>query len=218
MAEQNFRQTFPNIPIKTFLLDLENSIFSNVVYDLKEGIYDNLLCFLGNTLGNFRDYSRVLLNFRDAMTDKDKPLIGNGLINVNRVEKTMKSYDPQAESAQNKDRTVEYYYYESVRNLLTHTAYKLGFNIENTDYRVFWNKSKNTIIFQLNLNSDVTVKLDSQEYHFRSGEKITTGRSGKFTEPSLIEIMNQVGFRTELFTTNKSHDYALILVQTDRGS
>jgi uncharacterized SAM-dependent methyltransferase len=216
VAEQNFRQAFPNIPFKTFLLNLENSIFSNVVYELKEGIYDNLLCFLGNTLGNFRDCSRVLLNFRDAMTDKDKLLIGNGLINMNRVEKTMRSYDPQVEQTQNADRTVEYYYYESVRNLVTHTAYKLGFNPENSVYKVFWNESKNTIIFQLNLSSDVTVKFDSREYLFRNGEKITIGRSGKFTEPSLIETMNQVGFRTEFFTTNKTRDYALILVQSSR--
>lgn len=37
MAEQNFRQVFPKIPIKSFLIDLEKSIFSNVVFELKEG-------------------------------------------------------------------------------------------------------------------------------------------------------------------------------------
>lgn len=150
------------------------------------------------------------------MTDKDRLLIGNGLTNINRIEKTMKFYDPQIGSTQYKHQTLEYYYYESVRNLVTHTAYKLGFNSKNTGYKVFWDENKTTVIFQLNLISDVTIKYQSQEYLFRSGEKITIGRSGKFTEPSLIEIMNQVGFRTELFTTNKARDYVLILAQSAR--
>src|SRR4030042_3375497 len=93
LAVENIKIEFPDIEIKTVHLDFELGNFAEETYKLREGGFQNLMLFLGSTLGNQSDRSRVLTNFRDSMTSDDFLIIGVELVNLHKIDKLLKYYE-----------------------------------------------------------------------------------------------------------------------------
>jgi len=92
VATKNVKNLFPKISIKSVQLDFELGNFAETTYKLRSGGWKNLLVFLGTTLGNQSDRSRILTNFRDSMTSEDFLIIGVELVNLHKIDKLLEQY------------------------------------------------------------------------------------------------------------------------------
>ncbi|MFB6212678.1 MAG: L-histidine N(alpha)-methyltransferase [Candidatus Magasanikbacteria bacterium] len=201
LASKNVKEEFPDININTFQFDFELGNFSDITYPLKQDNSSNLLFFLGSTLGNHSDINRVLTNFRDSITSDDFLVLGVELTNVSKSRKILKQY----KSKPNKD----FVYF--IPN-------KIGIDRNSTEFEIKWNERDRQVEVRLILKNDVEVSIGSEKFSLEKNESILVGRSVKFTEGSITNLLSNIGLRNELLTTNRNRSYLLSMVQPTRYS
>jgi len=201
LSIRNVKSKFGNVDCNPFQIDFELGNFSDVVYDLKKGGYSNLLLFLGSTLGNHSDRSRVLTNFRDSMTSDDYLIIGVELTNVSRVNKIMSGYKGKL--------TEDFLYF---------IPEKIGIKRKDTNYEVSWNEKLNQVEMRAILKKSVCVNIGSEKFNLEKDERMLVAISVKFTEWTITKLLSDVGFRTELLTTTEDRGYILSMIQPTRYS
>ena len=201
LAVANVTKEFPNTECKPFQLDFELGQFSDTMYDLKKGGAVNLMLFLGSTLGNHSDLSRVLTNFRDSMTSKDFMIVGVELSNLVKAQNILHHYEGEA-----------------IENLLFYTLDYL--NVARKDYalEVSWNAQENQVEMRASLHKDIAIEIGDEKFTLMKGENILLARSKKFNESVVTKLLSEVGFRTELLTTSQDRGYLLTMVQPTRYS
>ncbi|MFH0906334.1 MAG: L-histidine N(alpha)-methyltransferase [archaeon] len=199
IAEKNLKQKYKNIEIKKYQIDFESGNFSDITYELKQDGSSNLLFFLGNTVGNQSDIGRVLSNFRDSMTSEDYLIVGVELTNTARVNKIIPHYDKKI-----------------LGEILCRIPKSIGINDNNSEYFVIWNDKLSQIEVRLKLKKDITVQIGDYKFILEKDEQILICRSAKFSDWHFNKIFSDVGFRTELLTTNKDSSYILNMVQPTR--
>ncbi len=199
LAEQNVRKIFPAIECQKLCFDFESGNFSDIVYDLKSDDSQNLLLFLGSTLGNHSDKHRVLSNFRDSMSASDYLILGVELTNLNKINSILPFY---------KD--------ENSLNFVYNVPDYLELQREQSLYEVNFNEAKGQVEGYMVLQCPVQLKLAGQQIKLAQDERILLMRSEKYTEAKLTDLVSSVGFRTELLTTSKDRSYVLTMVQPTR--
>jgi L-histidine N-alpha-methyltransferase len=198
LAVKNVSKDF-GIECKSIQMDFELGQFSDVMYEVKQNGSVNLMLFLGSTLGNHSDLNRVLSNFRDSMTSKDYLILGVELTNLAKVSKIIPHY-------QSKD----------VEKFVTHTLRYL--NVTNYDIDISWNEKNSQIEIRAQITKDTEVQIANEKFVLQKDESILLARSIKFTEYTATKILSDVGFRTELLTTNEDRGYLLTMIQPTRYS
>jgi len=201
LAIKNVKLKFKNADCESFQLDFELGNFSDIVYELKKDDSVNLLLFLGSTLGNHSDRSRVLTNFRDSMTSDDFMIIGVELTNISKINKIIPHYSEKING-----------------DFLYSIPEKMGINRKDTIYDVSWNDKLNRIEVKMILKNDINVKIGSEKFKLEKDEQILIGISAKFTEWTITKLFSDVGFRTELLTTTEDRGYIFSIVQPTRYS
>lgn len=201
LAVKNVEEEFPNTESKELLMDFELGQFSDTTYELKKDGSVNLMLFLGSTLGNHSDLNRVLSNFRDSMSSKDYMIVGVELTNLVKVQNITSHYEGKI-----------------VENFVSHTLDHLGVRETDRNIEITWNSKENQIEIRAVLKKDVEIKIADENFVLFEGEKILLSRSKKFSESVVAQILSDVGFRTELLTTNKERGYLLTMVQPTRYS
>jgi len=199
LASETILKNFPGTQCKPILMDFESGQFSDLMYDLKKDGFVNLMFFLGNTLGNHSDMSRVLSNFRDSMTSKDYLILGLELTNLSRIQWLFPQYEN-----------------EGVENLVTKIIKDLGVN--SFKYDVSWNEKYRQIEMRAILNKEFKVEVAGEKFTLHKNENILLGRSVKFTEYTVTKLLSDVGFRTELLTTAEDGSFLLSMIQPTRYS
>lgn len=202
LAEINLKQEFNNLPITKLQIDFEKDSPTNELLDIKQQTkYPNLMINLGNTLGNYVNTSAVLTNFMESMTLDDYLLIGNGLVNDYNPQKIINTYDVAI-----------------IIDIVTLPARTLGIYDKSDEFKYVWNANKNRVEGRIKLNSDKQLTLADQEVQLKKGDEILVHPSNKYSEFSLTKLLSDVGFRTELLTTNKNRSHILAMVQPTRYS
>ena len=201
LAVETIKSNFPNAICKPFEMDFELGQFSDVMYDIKKDGSVNLMLFLGSTLGNHSDLSRVLTNFRDSMTSKDYLIVGVELTNLAKVNKIIPHYENLA-----------------AKSLVSYTLKYLNVPDKSFEYEVLWNDKFSQIEMRAILNQDVKAEIGGDTFVLEKDESILLAKSIKFTEYAITKLFSDVGFRTELLTTSEDRGYVLTMVQPTRYS
>lgn len=201
LAEKTLKEKIPDLVCEKVQTDFEIGQFSEVTHELKKDGSVNLLLFLGSTLGNHSDLSRVLTNFRDSMTSKDYLIVGVELTNLAKVQKIIPHYETKA-----------------VDNLVTFMLNYLKVPKENYSYEALWNEKYNQIEMRATFSKDSKIEIAGESFLLAAGENILLARSIKFTESFAMELFSGVGFRTELLTTAEDRGYLLTMIQPTRYS
>ncbi len=201
LAVHTIKSNFPDTVCKPFQIDFELGQFSDLMYDIKKDGSVNLMLFLGSTLGNHSDLSRVLTNFRDSMTSKDYLIVGVELTNLAKVSKIIPHYKNSA-----------------VNTLVGHTLSYVNIPESSFDYEVLWNDKFSQIEIRAVIKDTVKAEIAGESFMLEKGESILLARSIKFNEYMITKLFSDVGFRTELLTTSEDRGYMLTMVQPTRYS
>jgi uncharacterized SAM-dependent methyltransferase len=201
LAIKNVEKEFPQTECKPLKNDFELGQFSDVMYELKKNGFDNLMLFLGSTLGNHSDLHRVLTNFRDSMTSKDYMIVGVELTNL-------------AKSAG----ILHHYQTETVENFVSYVLDYLKVSKKDYKIEVSWNDPESRVEIRSNLENDISLEIGEEKFVLHKGEKLLLSRSKKFNESVITKLLSDVGFRTELLTTSEDRGYLLTMVQPTRYS
>ena len=188
-----------NIEIKPILIDFEKGSFPEILINSENKKSYNYCFFLGNTLGNFSDTGRILSNFKDSLFSTDYLIIGNELSNLQAINKMIEYY--KDEVCYEADVSVLKYY---------------GFKDSDATYNARWNGTRRQIESYIVLQNDVEFNIAGSILKFEKGEEILTSISKKFAEEDLIKIVNEIGFRIQLFTTNKEKRHCILSVNPSR--
>ena len=199
LASNNVKNTFSEIEIKPINLDFELGNFAEETYKLREGGFQNLMLFLGSTLGNQSDRSRVLTNFRDSMTSDDFLIIGVELVNLHKTDKILKQYQGK-----------------SVADFVFSVAEFLGIKREDGEFKLSFNNESHQIEIYFYFVKDVKVNFENDEIFFEKDDKLLLARSHKFTEWVFAKVLSDAGFRMELMTTSSEKGYSLVMCQPQR--
>jgi len=199
LAVENIRVAFPGIEIKPIRLDFELGNFAEETYKLREGRFQNLMLFLGSTLGNQSDRSRVLTNFRDSMTSDDFLIIGVELVNLHKIDKLLKHYDNKY-----------------VADLVFGVAEELGIKLEDGKYEVLFNNETHQVEMYFYFGKIVRINFEGDAISFEKDDKLLLAHSHKFTEWIFAKALSEVGFRLELMTTSSEKGYSLVMCQPQR--
>lgn len=201
LASKTITSKFPGSKIKPIQMDFELGQFSDVMYELKKDGSSNLMLFLGSTLGNHSDLSRVLTNFRDSMTSKDFLIVGIELTNLAKVHSIVPHYNTK-----------------SAKAFTTFVFGELGVSSSVYEFNASWNDKQNQIEVKAILKKPVKINIASESFTLEKYENILLARSIKFTEYTATKLFSDVGFRTELLTTAEDRGYLLTMVQPTRYS
>jgi uncharacterized SAM-dependent methyltransferase len=203
LAEHNVRQVLPDISITKLLVDFESESLASELLDIKQRTKaPNLLINLGNTLGNYVNVNSVLTNFLQSMTLEDYLIVGNGLANDQNPQKILEAYNDS----------------DILKKTFVLPAKSLDLFDDSDDYRVLWNSTQHRVEARIRLNSARPLSLAGQKVTMEAGDDILVMQSRKFTEASLTKLLSDVGFRTELLTTNPGRSYTLAMIQPTRYS
>ncbi len=91
-----------------------------------------------------------------------------------------------------------------------------GYKDSDAAYKIRWNENKKQIESFLILKKDVEFNIANSKIKFEKNEEILLSISKKFVEEDLIKIVNEIGFRIHLFTTNKEKRYCVLSVNPSR--
>lgn len=192
-AIQTMQTVHSNANIESFNEDFEQGNLAKITYYLRRRYQrNNLVLFLGQTIGNLFDYHRVLVNLREAMTEDDYLLVGLAMLS--------KWTDP-----------TKAYENELLYDLLFTLPEKIGIKKIHANVKVYFNQEKNQVEWKLEFKKDWTKQLSQDLLHFNKGQKVLLGISRRFTKEEIFEMFAKAGFRMELFLPTKEKDYGLVL-------
>jgi uncharacterized SAM-dependent methyltransferase len=200
LAESRVLEQLPELSIIKIQLDFEKESLTDRLLSLKqESGWPTLMINLGNTLGNYVNVSGVLTNFLESMTLNDYLLLGNGLVNNYNPKQIIKTYDTPV-----------------IVETVTAPAKTLGIYGKKDTFSYIWNPERNRLEGRVTLSKDRDISLADQTIKLREDEEILVHHSYKFSESTLTKLLSDVGFRTEILTTNANRNHILALVQPTR--
>lgn len=193
IAVDNVQLAHDNLNTESFKEDFEKSNFSKVTYYLRRRYQrDNLILFLGQTIGNLSDSHRVLVNLRESMTEDEVMLVGMAMLS--------KQKDP-----------LEGYDQKIIYDWLWTVPEKIGITRADADIKLYFNFNKNQIEYKLEFKKDWAKSYDSDLLNFHKGQKVLIAVSHKFTKDEAFGLFAGAGFKIEMFLESKKKDYALVL-------
>jgi uncharacterized SAM-dependent methyltransferase len=199
-ARKTILEKFPAIEIIEILFDFEKGeILEDILEFTKAPNTKNYFFLLGNTLGNFDNTEKVLANLKLSMFPDDSLVIGNQISNLLAASKF-----------------IEYYKTKEVFNLVSSTLRNHGMKCPFKEYHVQWNAKQKQIEMTLVLRENKKVVIADCSVEFEKGEEILLAISKKFAEETIVETFNKVGFRIDLFTTNKKKNMCIVAVTPTR--
>ncbi|NCP72105.1 L-histidine N(alpha)-methyltransferase [archaeon] len=198
LAKNNISKKF-DVEILPINIDFEQGQFSDIIYTLKKDGFNNLLCFLGSTLGNHFNRERVLTNIRDSMGSDDYMLLGVELSNIYKT-----------------DNIINKYKITGAYNFVMFVPHYLGIKDDQVEYNVAWNILLNQVEQTIYLKDDIYIEIGSEKIKLEKDDFLLIGRSYKFTMGSIVQILQDTGFRVELLMTSLKKDYLITLIQPSR--
>jgi len=165
-----------------------------------------LALYIGSSIGNFSPDEAVgiLRNLRDHLETGDVLLLGVDLAPGKHkpVETLIAAYDDDAgvTAAFNK-------------NVLVRLNRELhaNFNVDGFAHRARWNAAASRMEMHLESLAVQTVTIEGERIHFREGETIHTENSHKFTEASILTLLEASGFKLDRMLHDDKQRFAVVL-------
>ncbi len=196
LAESNILKKFPNLNSEFLKIDFEEGNFAQITEPLREKNYPaNLILFLGNTLGNVSDMSRVLTNIRESMTFRDYLLIGIELFDIKRTQDILGHYRGNRIWQDNIFTALEYF----------------GLTQNDGYFEVKFNRNKSQVEARFVIKKDKEINYGSKKIRLKKGEKILLMISYKTIPRNIQILVAETGFVVKRFFLTENEDYALIL-------
>ena len=190
LAGQTMQITHPELTYEQFIDDFEHGNISNTTYYLTRRYrQNNLILFLGNTIGNLSDAHRVLINLRDGMSDQDLLMVGLAFYNPKNIP--VAAYNQRA------------------IDLLWTMPEKIG--IEKNDAKIYWiyNEKLRQLECQLEFTRNWSKVFGGNLIRFGKEQKVRLAISRRFTKDDIFGLFARAGFKIEIFVHDK--DNALVL-------
>jgi L-histidine N-alpha-methyltransferase len=165
-----------------------------------------LALYIGSSIGNFSpdEAIGILRNLRDHLEAGDSLLLGVDLAPGKHkpIETLIAAYDDDAgvTAAFN-------------RNVLVRLNRELGanFNVDGFAHRARWNAAASRMEMHLESLAAQTVAIAGERIHFREGETIHTENSHKFTEASILALLEASGFKLDRLLHDDQQRFAVVL-------
>ena len=191
IAEQTIEISHPNLAFEKFIDDFEFGNIAHTTYYLHRRYqHNNLITFLGNTIGNTLDPHRVLINLRDSMGDEDLLLVGLAFHNPKNI--------PLVE-----------YNQRSVIEWLWTIPEKIGIKRSDGNIEGIYNKTKRQFEHQLHFGKNWERMYGGSLIRFTKDQKVRLAVSRRFTKDDIFQLFARAGFKIEIFVHDK--DNALVL-------
>ncbi|MFA6422417.1 MAG: L-histidine N(alpha)-methyltransferase [Candidatus Buchananbacteria bacterium] len=197
VAEKTIKSKY-SCEIKKTLFDFELGSFSDIT---KLNKYSNLICLLGNTIGNFKNINQILKKLKDSMGQDDFLIAGIEVADLSNIDEMLSHYQGKI-----------------MENALSYIPLKLGINKKEISHKTSWNKKENLVEVWMTLKSDQKIKIGEKCLKLKANRKILVCRSAKHNEWTFTKLLSDIGFRTELLTTTPDRGYILSMVQSTRYS
>jgi|GEM_PF-899178 uncharacterized SAM-dependent methyltransferase len=199
-AKKTVAQAAPHVEVEPILFDFEKSeILEQVLHRTQAPGVRNFFFLLGNTLGNFDNTEKVLANLKLSMFPEDMLIIGNQVSNLLASQKL-----------------IAYYRAAEIFPFATSVLRQYGLECSPEEMDVRWNAKKKQIEIFLVCAADKQLQIAGHTVHFEAGEEILLVISRKFAEENIVEVFGSVGFRIDLFTTNKQKSTCIVSVSPTR--
>jgi L-histidine N-alpha-methyltransferase len=200
IARTSLQQQFPNLKVTSLLSDFTNGLELPPVRGRK------LVLFLGSSIGNFEPEAaaRLLRNLRSHLNPQDALLIGTDLVKHAFI--LVPAYND------NKRVTAQFNL-----NILNRINRELGghFNVHMFRHVALWNRNLSRMEMYLESTCDQVVPIDAlaMKVTFRSGERIHTENSYKYTPATVCSMLNEGGFQLEQSWKDSRNWFALHLAR-----
>jgi uncharacterized SAM-dependent methyltransferase len=199
-ATKTISKSYKSVAISPVLFDFEKGeVIEKILQFPRNKNTRNYFFMLGNTIGNFDNTEKILSNLKMSMFSEDYLIIGNQISNLLNTPKI-----------------VEYYKMKEIFNFMTSVLINYGMECEPKEYGARWNDSKKQVEGFLLLNKNRHISIAGRNLLFEKNEEILLFISKKYIEESIVEMLNNAGFRIDLFTTNKKKDTCIISVSPSR--
>jgi L-histidine N-alpha-methyltransferase len=165
-----------------------------------------LALYIGSSIGNFAPHEAVgiLRNLRNHLEAGDTLLLGVDLAPGKHkpVETLIAAYDDDAGV------TAEFN-----KNVLVRLNRELNanFNLDGFAHRARWNAAASRMEMHLESLAAQTVTIADERIHFEEGETIHTENSYKFTETSILALLDASGFTLERLLQDDHQRFAVAL-------
>ena len=167
-----------------------------------------LALYIGSSIGNFSpaEATDILRNLRSHLEQGDTLLLGVDLAPGEHkfVETLIAAYDDEAgvTAAFNK-------------NVLTRLNRELDadFNLGGFAHRARWNAAASRMEMHLESLAAQTVTIAGQRIEFGEGETIHTENSYKFTQASILTLLNNSSFALDLILHDDQQRFAVVLAK-----
>jgi len=167
-----------------------------------------LVLYIGSSIGNFSpaEATDILRNLRSHLEQGDTLLLGVDLAPGEHkfVETLIAAYDDEAgvTAAFNK-------------NVLTRLNRELDadFNLGGFAHRARWNAAASRMEMHLESLAAQTVTIAGQRIEFGEGETIHTENSYKFTQASILTLLNNSGFALDVILHDDQQRFAVVLAK-----
>ena len=167
-----------------------------------------LALYIGSSIGNFSpaEATDILRNLRSHLEPGDTLLLGVDLAPGEHkfVETLIAAYDDEAgvTAAFNK-------------NVLTRLNRELDadFNLGGFAHRARWNAAASRMEMHLESLAAQTVTIAGQRIEFGEGETIHTENSYKFTQASILTLLNNSGFALDVILHDDQQRFAVVLAK-----
>ena len=167
-----------------------------------------LALYIGSSIGNFSpaEATDILRNLRSHLEPGDTLLLGVDLAPGEHkfVETLIAAYDDEAgvTAAFNK-------------NVLTRLNRELDtdFNLGGFAHRARWNAAASRMEMHLESLAAQTVTIAGQRIEFGEGETIHTENSYKFTQASILALLNSSSFALDLILHDDQQRFAVVLAK-----
>jgi L-histidine Nalpha-methyltransferase len=167
-----------------------------------------LVLYIGSSIGNFSpaEATDILRNLRSHLEPGDTLLLGVDLAPGEHkfVETLIAAYDDEAgvTAAFNK-------------NVLTRLNRELDadFNLDGFAHRARWNAAASRMEMHLESLAAQTATIAGQRIEFSEGETIHTENSYKFTQTSILTLLNNSSFALNLILHDDQQRFAVVLAK-----
>jgi L-histidine Nalpha-methyltransferase len=195
IAKRNILRNGSPKLISKELIDFENDDLKRVIHDFTTRTsYQNLILFLGNTLGNSFDKVSTIQNIAKSISSKDFLLLGVELFNYEHIESIISQYET-----------------EVFREAVSSALEKLDVNPNDGRLNIEFDYKNQDVLVWFELQKPISIRMTFGDIHFLENQRILLMVSHKFTDSEIKKLLNISGLKDVQVYSNKSNQHSLYL-------